>query len=196
MRYDAKKIAGFLLFAGAAQFVLGAILAEALDSSYSFGQPLMFLGAGPAAGVFNLSLFLLGAFCAASAYFVYRAFGSFVFFILLGVTGVAFAGVSVFSENLGLTHVVLVRTFMIFAVPTTISSFKFQKSPFSFVSVALGLIILVAVILFLSGAYVSPNFLLGLSRGAMQRMIIYPLLLWMLGFGAYLTGPGLSATAK
>lgn len=107
----------------------------------------------------------------------------------------AFAGVSVFSENLGLTHVVLVRTLMIFAVPPYMLSFKFQKSPLSFVSVALGLVILILVVLFLSGAYISPNFLLGLTRRAMQRMIIYPLLLWMLGFGAYLTAD-LSPTSK
>jgi hypothetical protein len=34
----------------------------------------------------------------------------------------------------------------------------------------------------------SSGFYLGLALGGMERFIIYPVLLWMLGFGAYLIG--------
>lgn len=188
MDYNGKKIAGLLLFIGAVQFVLSVIVTEALDSGYSFGQPIIFLGTGSAAAIFNTSLFLLGALSVTSAYFIYRAFRSKLFFILMAVTGIGLVAVSIFTENSGSIHVFFVRTFMIFAIPTVLFSFKFQKAPFSYVSIGLGLIILSTVFLFLSDAYINPSFYLGISRGAMQRLIIYPILLWMLGFGAYLTG--------
>ena len=111
-----------------------------------------------------------------------------LFFILFAITGIGLALVGIFNENTGSLHVFFVRTFMIFAIPTTILSYKFQKSPISYISIALGLIILITEFFFLSGAYISPSFYLGLSRGTMQSLIIYPILLWMLGFGAYLIG--------
>jgi len=44
----------------------------------------------------------------------------------------------------------------------------------------LGAMSLVALVLFASGIY------LGLGKGGMERMIAYPALLWMVGFGGHL----------
>lgn len=184
----AKAIAGLLLFVGATQFILAVVFAQTLDSSYNLSKPLMFLGGGPAAWLYNSSLFILGILSFVSAYFFWRSSPNRLFFILFAVTGIGLALVGIFNENTGSLHVFFVRTFMIFAIPTTILSYKFQKSPMSYASFALGLIILISEFFFLSGAYISPSFYLGLSRGTLQSLIIYPILLWMLGFGAYLIG--------
>ena len=48
-----RIIAGLLLFVGATQFILAVIFAQTLDSSYSLSKPLMYLGAGPAAWLYN-----------------------------------------------------------------------------------------------------------------------------------------------
>lgn len=185
---NGKLTAGLLLFVGATQFILAVIFAQALDSSYSLSKPLMYLGGGPAGWLFNSSLFILGLLSFASAYFFWRSSSNMIFFVLFAITGLGLALVGIFNENTGSLHVFFVRTFMIFAIPTTILSYKFQKSPMSQISLVLGLIILIAEFFFLSGAYISPSFYLGLSRGTLQSLIIYPILLWMLGFGANLIG--------
>ena len=52
--------------------------------------------------------------------------------------------------------------------------------PFSAISVILGLITLGALVLFVGKVY------LGLGVGGMERMIVYPILVWGAGFGGYL----------
>jgi uncharacterized RDD family membrane protein YckC len=64
-------------------------------------------------------------------------------------------------------------------------SYKFEKSPLFHVSVILGAVSLLAIVLFILG-HGSSGFYLGLGLGGMERFIIYPVLLWALGFGAYL----------
>ena len=185
------------MFVGATQFILAAIIAEALDTKYTFSQPMNWLGGGSAGYVYNSSLFILGLFVIISAYLVNRAFkgveGTFsnrLFWFSLTMTGIGAAGVGIFSENFGDAHVFAVRMFWVFAAPTAILSYRFQKKPLSYASVALGVISLIAVILFLSEVYIQTpfDFYLGIGRGGMQRMIQYPILLWLLGFGAYLVG--------
>ena len=188
-----KKIAGLLLFIGAAQFVLAAIVAEAIDTGYTFSQPMNWLGSGSAWYIFGPSLFLFGLFVIFSAYLIVRplkqkAFNDKLFWFLMTMTGIGAAGIGIFNENFGNAHVIAVRWFWVFAVPTAILSFRFQKKPLSYISVVLGLVTLTAVILFLSAVYVSPSLYLGIGRGGMQRIIQYPVLLWALGFGAHLIG--------
>jgi hypothetical membrane protein len=106
------------------------------------------------------------------------------------MTGIGAAGLGVFNESFGDAHVFVVRMFWVFAAPTAILSYRFQRKPLSYISVILGLVSLIAVILFLSEVYITTpfDFYLGIGRGGMQRMIQYPILLWLLGFGAYLIG--------
>ena len=55
-----------------------------------------------------------------------------------------------------------------------------MKAPFAYFSVLMGMIGLIAFALFIS------EFFLGLGAGGMERMITYPLLLWVIGFGGNL----------
>jgi len=194
MVYDNKKIAGFLLFVGSAQFVFAAIVAEALDTEYNFSQPMNWLGSGSAALIFNSSLFLFGLFVIIGAYLIQRplnkqTFINKLFWFLMTMTGIGAAGIGIFNEDLGLAHVIAVRMFWVFAVPSAVMSYKFQKKPLSYVSVILGVLTLIAVFVFLSTVYINPSInYLGIGRGGMQRIIQYPILLWALGFGAHLIG--------
>jgi len=73
-------------------------------------------------------------------------------------------------------------------------SYKFVKSPFSYVSVTLGAVSLLMLVLSLLGQRVSSSFALGLGTGGMERLVVYPLWLWTLGFGAYLIGESSDTT--
>jgi hypothetical protein len=61
------------------------------------------------------------------------------------------------------------------------------KSPLSYVSIILGALTLLAIILFMLGQG-SSDFYLGIGVGGMERFIIYPMMLWLLGLGSYLIG--------
>ena len=188
MNYDNKRIAGLLIFVGAVQFVLAVVISEAVYSGYSVGQQYMSdLGdwskAGNSAAIWDVSVILLGLFVIAGAYFIQRGLKNRLFTSLLVMSGVGWIGVGVFAENIFLpVHSVFALVAMGFGWASVIMSYKFEKSPLSYASVILGALIFLATVLLASGFY------LGLGLGGMQRFIIYPFLLWALGFGAYLIG--------
>jgi hypothetical membrane protein len=188
MNYDNKRIAGLLFFVGVVQFVLTVVISEAVYSGYSVGQQYMSdLGdwskAGNSAAIFDVSVILMGVFIIAGAYFIQRGFKNRLFTSLLAMAGVGMVGVGVVAENIFLpVHLVFAMVSFVTGAASAIMFYKFGKSPLSFVSVILGAVTLMAFVLLGSGFY------LGLGLGGMERFIIYPMLLWVLGFGAYLIG--------
>jgi hypothetical membrane protein len=110
-------------------------------------------------------------------------FGSVQF--LLGLhactlTGIGAMGVGLFPETAGAIHGVVSLIAFLFGGLSAITSYKLLKPPFSYSAVLLGALSLVALALFGSGIY------LGLGWGGMERMIVYPTLLWAVGFSGHL----------
>jgi len=183
MKYDNKSIAGLLVFVGGVQCVLGIIIAEALYPGYSTSENwISDLGIGPSALIFNSSVFLLGVLGITGTYFIHRAFNSRLFSILLAIANMGAIGVGLFTEDFGIVHTIFAVILFLFIGLTAILSYKLQKPPLSYLSVLLGALALLAIVLVGSETY------LGLGKGGMERMIAYPALLWVIGFGAYLIG--------
>jgi len=165
MNYDNRKVAGALIFVGSVQCLLGMVITEALYPGYSVSENYISdLGVGTTALIFNSSVFLVGLFAVAGAYFIQRAFDSRLLFVVFTLTGVGAMGVGLFPENFGVIH----------GIASLITFF--------YISVLLGALSLVALALFGSSTY------LGLGKGGMERMIAYPTLLWAVGFGSHLMG--------
>jgi hypothetical membrane protein len=194
MNYDNKRIAGLLFFVGTVQFVLAVIISEAMYSGYSVGQQAMSdLGnwnlAGNSAAIFDVSIILLGVFVIVGAYFIQRIFKNRLFTSLVVMIGVGCVGVGVVAENIFLPiHLIFALIAFVLGAASAIMSYKFEKSPLSYISVILGAVTLSAVVLFNLGYSVDSGFYLGLGLGGMERFIIYPAILWQLGFGTYLIG--------
>ena len=181
MALSYPKAAGLLLFVGGAQWILANILAEALYPCYSIANNwISDLGVGPSAAIFNASMVLLGLFVLCAAFSLYRSLNSRLFTAVLALTGVGAVGVGIFNENFVNPHSVAALTTFIFSGVSAIFSRRFLKSPFSYVSVILGAIVLAALGLTLSQVF------LGIGNGGMERMVTYPAVLWMIGFGGYL----------
>ena len=139
MQLNHKRIAGLLLFVGGVECILGIILAETLYPGYSTAENYISdLGIGPSALIFNSGVFLLGILVVSSVYFVQGSLKSRLFSAILAVSGVGALGVGIFTENILTVHAVF--SFMVFAFAgiSAILSFKFVKSPLSYVSVILG----------------------------------------------------------
>ncbi len=178
------KMAGLLLFVGAAQFVVGLILAQARHPGYNVSENFISdLGIGPAAVIFNLSVFVLGVMGVLSAYFVQRSIRKPLVAAFLGLTGLGAMGVGLFPEAGvfgGLAHTVSSLVTFLFAALWAIASYTLRRPPLTYFSVVLGIFSLAALTLFATRNY------LGLGQGGMELMIVYPVMIWAIAFGGYL----------
>ena len=183
MKYNKAKISGSLQFIGSTQFILGIILSEILYPGYNASlQTISSLGVGPSAVVFNTSILLLGVLGLTGMYFFHQVYNSNLFSILLGLAYVGAIGVGLFTEDPATFNLHVIFSFIayVFGGIAAITSYKQQKQPMSHFSVILGAFSLVAIVLLASGNY------LGLGLGGIERMVAYPLLLWLVGFGSQL----------
>jgi len=182
MNYDYGRLAGSALFVGTVQFLLALIVAGALYPGYSVADnTISDLGVGPSALIFNSSVFLLGVMIVVAAYLIQCAFRSKLFFVLFVLTGIGAMGVGLFPESVPPFHKIASLIVFLFGGLSAIASYKLQKPPLSYFAVLLGVMTLAALALYGLGTY------LGLGKGGVERMIVYPVLLWGVGFGGYLT---------
>ena len=197
--------AGTAIFVGAAQFGIFLIVAEiyysaygALNTSgagnttgYVYSVSVNFvsdLGATcrssctipPSASIFDSSTALLGLLLLSGAYFLHRAFRWKPATGLLALAGIGALGVGLFPETSGVLHTIFSLIAFLFAGLSAVVTAKLVKKPMSYLSIVLGLSTLAALFLLFGGVY------LGLGVGGMERMIVYPTLLWGVGFGGHL----------
>jgi len=191
------KIAGVLFFVAATQFVLCFIVAEALYPGYSVSDNYISdLGVGPSSLIFNSSIFLLGLLSIIGAYFLPRTIDFRTLTILLVLMAIGAMGAGVFTKDFTTIHGAVSSMAFAFGGLSAIASFKALKKPLSVISLMLGLMTLGALALFAgglltSGAYTSieapsSDLFLGIGPGGMERMIVYPALIWLIGFSGYL----------
>lgn len=199
--------AGILIFVGAIEFSLGFVLAEILYSAYGPNGPngysvsanyISDLGATcptlstcyipPSALTFDASIALFGILVLFAAYFFHRAFKFVPATGLVLIAGLALIGVGTFNETTGYWHDLFSVVTFLSSGLTAVVFARFMKKPMNYFSVILGLATLVAMLLYI-GSYFA-----GLGAGGMERMVVYPVLLWTIGYGGYLmateAGPG------
>ena len=197
MTYSKEKVAGMLFFVAATQFVLCLTISEALYPGYSiFGNYISDLGVGPLSIVFNSSVFLLGLLLTAGVYLLRHNPNFQVLNIMLLLMGIGSMGVGIFTKDFTLAHGAVSSTAFFFAGLSAIASFRVLTKPFSLISITLGAITLGALSLFSIGMVASGSvasdialdsiFYLGLGPGGMERMIVYPALVWLAGFSGHM----------
>jgi len=183
MHLDDRQRAGLFLFAGTTQFAIGLIIAEAVDPTYSVSlNYISDLGVRAGAPIFNGSIILLGLTILLTSWYLYRAFKDRILMIVVFIAGIGAIGVGVFTEDFDIIHSVFSFITFVFAALSAILAFRILRPPLSYLSILLGVASLAAL-----GLYVSKNFL-GLGKGGMERMIVYPVLAWGIGLGGYLLG--------
>jgi len=197
MSHSRGNIAGLTFFIAVTQFILGLTISEALYPGYSLHDNYISdLGIGPSAIIFNASAFLLGLLSLVGTYFL-RYFSNFKTvnrLLFLMATGAM--GVGIVTKNSTVAHGAVSSMAFFFGGLSAIASAKVLKKPLSLISIILGAMTLGALVLFSSGLIASGSwtsnvaydsiFYLGLGPGGMERMIVYPLLIWLAGFAGHL----------
>ena len=202
---DAAK-AGAAIFVGAVQFGVLLVISEidySVNGTNGFGylhgyaysvsaNQVSDLGANctssgacyipPSALLFDSSVALLGILVIVGAYYLQRAFRLKGATLLIFLTGIGAMGVGLAPETTGMLHDFFSLMVFLFAGLSAIVTYRLQRKPMAYFSVLLGLVTLVALVLYVGGTY------LGLGPGGMERMVTYPALLWGVGFGSHLMG--------
>jgi hypothetical membrane protein len=183
MKYSDAVIAGSLIFIAATQFALLLITAETRFPGYNVSTNYISdLGIGSSSLIFNSSVFIMGLLILIGSVFLQRAFNCKVLTVLLILTSIGTMGVGIFTENSGSVHPIVSLIAFLFGGLSAVASFRLLKQPFSTLAIILGITSLAALTLFAIGEYA------GLGAGGMERMILYPILMWGAGFGAYIAG--------
>ena len=199
---DRLRLAGTLILVAPIQFIIGVVIAESVYPGYSVNQNyLSDLGATvrftdgdvsiiiqqPASAIFTAILIIMGALTLAAAYLMFATAKSRRPVVLMGLFGLGALGAGIFSEVFYPTHGIFSAIAFVFGPLAAIDSFRLEKRPMNYVSPILGLVALVALSLFLGIAgYGLPPVYTPLGLGGMERMIVYPTVLWLVTFGASL----------
>jgi hypothetical membrane protein len=115
-----------------------------------------------------------------SAYYLQKAFRIKVFSLFILLAGLGEIGVGVFPETTGIIHLVVSFISFIFIGLASLMSYRIVTPPLNYVSIILGVLTLVDMVLFITGNY------FGIGVGGMERMIVYPALVWGLAFAGFL----------
>ena len=183
-----RQIGGaFLLLAGAL-ILMGIITAEALrPPGYSTARnDISDLGVAiqPSAILFNVMMVVSSILILVGAYGVYRAYRSRAVSIPLALLGVGVLGVGLFPGYPGnVAHPWVALLAFIAGGATALLAVKITTAPFRVISLVLGTIALLSLVLTEAHALSVP-----LGLGGAERWIVYPTVLWLVGFGGYMLG--------
>lgn len=200
MAHSRERVAGILFFIAAAQFVIALIIAEALYPGYSISNNYISdLGVGPSSFIFNSSVFLVGLLLAAGTYMLGDIKELKTSKILLYLTAIGAIGVGIFTEDSPVPHAIASMITFLFGGIAAIMSARTLKRPLSLIGIIMGAMTLGALGLFAIGPIISGTlggsardsfFYLGLGPGGMERMVVYPGLMWLTWFSGHLSTKG------
>jgi hypothetical membrane protein len=173
------------------EIILTLTVAESLYSGYSVHtntiSDLAAIGRSTSL-FFDPAVFVWGLSWVLGAYFLFRDSGkrrTMVLNVLPGV-GVMMAALSPENVNIAIHSVGAVIAFIPGAV-AMILSYRLTRSQLGYFSLFLGLLSLAFVVVYF-GAYYSPPVQQTLGSGGAERIIVYPIIVWMIGLGSYLMG--------
>jgi hypothetical membrane protein len=175
----------FTLFS--AQFLLVLMLGAAIAPAYSIhDNAISDLGVIPqTALLFNTSLFFFGLFMIIAAYFYHHEHNKLWITILFIISGVGAIGVALFPENNPGIHAIFAFIAFVFANIIPIGISTILPKPLKILSIATGILGMIFLIIFMISDINILNLDSLIGYGGWERMIVYPVLLWLVAFGGY-----------
>lgn len=198
------QLGGSLLFLAGGVILMGIITAEALyPGAYSTGanqisdlggtEPPNSIVRQPAAAIFDVSMIIVGLMVLAGSWLVQRAFALRSVTIPIAILGAGALGVGLFPGDTGAPHAIFATTTFVAGGVGAITSARVTSGPFRSLSILLGAIALLTFASYLVMRDASPMAVLGI--GGLERWIVYPIVVWVTGFGGHLAGRAEGAPA-
>lgn len=184
---------GFFLMIGGLETLFMVHLAEILYPGYSVsGNFISDLGVGPEPSrtLFTFSIIMFGILALIAAVMMWQEKPRALLPILTTISAIGAIGVGIFTEHSGSIHTLLAGLAFGFGNLAALDTYRSTKAPVSYVCMIIGFIGLAALVLTGMGQN------LGLGVGGIERMAFYPVALWSIAFGAYMTAKGDWATCS
>jgi hypothetical membrane protein len=187
---DSRTLAGVAFFALAAQFMTVIMLAAAMVPGYDFrGGAISDLGVfAETALLFNASLVLVGLLNLVGGYFFYRTHGKRWLLGVFAVAGVGAIGAGLFPLDTGGLHGLFALLAFLFFNVQALGSATRLTGIVRGLSVLAGVVGIVFVVLMALGDAGNAAAFGPIGHGGTERMIVYPVMLWLVAFGGYLLG--------
>jgi hypothetical membrane protein len=191
------RLGGALLTVAGVTILMGIITAESLypNTFTTGGNEISDLGGTrppnslvfqPSAMIFDLSMAAIGILVIAGSWFVHRVFGRRSVTIPMTVLGIGALGVGLFPGNTGTPHAIFAMVTFVAGGVAAISAARVTKAPFRLISSLLGAVSLLTLVSYMFLGEGSPMAAFGI--GGIERWIVYPVILWVIAFGGYLSG--------
>ena len=191
------KAAGIVLLIAGLQFLLAVNLAETQFPGYSVSKnALSDLGGTvppvePSAIIFNISVIALGILGLASVYLILKSGGCRLFSSCLAISSAGAIGVGLFPEYTGSAHVFFSILTFLFGSLAVIFSYRLGLNiPMIIVSMVTGIMSLLILLSFFVIHGAANPFIAYLGFGGAERFVAYPVLLYFIALGGYLTSRG------
>jgi len=180
------------------QFFMAVTIAETQFPGYSTADnTLSDLGGTvvpvePSATIFNVSVTLMGILALAAVYLILKSGGCRLFSACLALMAVGTIGVGLFPGYTGGPHVFFAMMTFIFGSLASIFSYRLGLNiPMVIISMILGFTALLVIIsLFIFGDGTGNPLIATLGDGGAERLLAYPVLLYLVALGGYLTSRG------
>jgi len=195
-KINSLNVAGALIFIGVLQWFMTVLAAETLFPGYSSrANDLSDLASTvppnislvqPSAMLFNTTTFLIGLLVVISAFLIHRACKKRLFTALFAISGLAAMAVGVFPGDTGSIHALVAMAWFVTGPLSAIVAYGLVNKPFAYFSVAIGAFALIVLFSAIFVGQSSPFLVFG--RGGEERMLAYPVVLWMMAFAGYLIG--------
>lgn len=199
-RGEANRVraAGLALFGLAALFMTTIMLAASMAPGYDLaGGAISDLGTIPeTALLFNVALVVVGLLNIAAGFLLGGAGAGLGLLLVYVAAGAGAIGAGIVPLDRGAMHgIFALVAFVLFNVQAIVSA-RLVPGPMSAISIAAGLVGLAFVALMVVGDSGNPAVFGPIGHGGAERMIVYPVMLWMLGFGGALMARRTPETAQ
>ena len=186
------RMPGLLLFVLAAQFMTVLMLAAGIAPAYDVrGGAISDLGAiAETATLFNASLAVVGVLNLIAGYLLFRVRGGASLLVTFAAAGIGAIGAAANPLGHSDLHGLFALVAFIGFNAEAIAASRLADGPMRWISVAAGVLGLAFVIVMVVGDAGNPAVFGPIGHGGAERMIVYPVMLWMLAFGGYLMARG------
>ncbi len=191
-----RNVAGALLIVGGIVALMGIMTGEALYPGYHTGdnqisdlggtEPPNSIVMQPSAAIFDTTMMITGALFIVAALMLHRSGLRRSVTIPVLLLGIGSLGVGIFPGNTGTIHAVFAMLTFISGGLAAMLSYRALTSPFRYVALVLGAIGLSTLIVYMFFGAVGPFADLGI--GGVERWVAYPIILWSIGFGGFMSG--------
>ena len=189
---DSRKLAATFFVVLAAQFMIVIMLAAAMVPGYDFrGAAISDLGVFPeTALLFNASLVFVGVLNLAGGYLFYRTHGKRWLLTVYTLAGLGAFGAGLFPLDTGGLHGLFALLAFLFFNVQALGTATRLRGAMRALSVLAGGVGLVFVVLMALGDAGTAAAFGPIGHGGTERMIVYPVMLWLVAFGGYLLAKG------